>query len=325
MAPVHVSFSRDMLSRFLGRWGQWPVLAHSLVATLEQMYYLWDCSLFLPQLWHSPWLWHSYPWGHSPQLWLTPPLPLTKAGPCGLQAQGTRGSAWQWSLVFLPGSCFSLESLSYVVLAPGERLMTVNCSPLQGVQYPKPEPQFPIPTHHGGCAANVVSAGKCWSTMILVMNYLHFILWASVVFPSKILKPPPHPMPPCPYQWHSFQVCENLFFFMAPSLKRKSPSQIICPIIFLYLLPYLTLWRFCASIQKLFCRSCSTCRCILYVIVGKKVISPSYSSIVCSCLLCHRLIVHVNVDSYLHFIFCSIGPCIYLCVCVPYRFINVAL
>ena len=135
----------------------------------------------------------------------------------------------QWSLAFLPGSCFSLDSLSYVVLAPAEHLMTVNHSPRYGVQYPKPEPQFPIPTHHGGCAANIVSAGKYWSTMIFVMNYLHFIFWASVVFSSKVLKPPPHPTRH-PYQWQSFQVCENLFFFMAPSLKQKSPSQIICPL-----------------------------------------------------------------------------------------------
>ena len=186
--------------------------------------------------------------------------------------------------------------------------MTVNHNPRHGVQYPKPEPQFPIPTHHGGCAASIVSAGKCWSTMILVMNYLHFIFWASVVFPSKVLKPPPHPPPP-----------------PIPTLKQKSPSQIVCPFIFLYFLPYLMLWIFSASIQKLFCKSCSTCRCIFYIIVGRKVISPSYSSIVCSCLLCHRLIFHVSVDSYLHFLFCSNDPCIYLCVCVPYCFITAAL
>ena len=120
-------------------------------------------------------------------------MPLIKAGPCGLQAQGIRGSTWQWSLFFLPCSCFSLDSLSYVVLAPAEHLMKVIPSPLPGARYPKPEPQFPIPTHHGGCAANIVSAGKCWSTMILVVNHLHFIFWASIVFPSKVLKPPLSP------------------------------------------------------------------------------------------------------------------------------------
>ena len=228
-----------------------------------------------------------------------------------------RGSVWQWSLAFLPGSCFSLDSLSYDVLAPGERLMTVNCSPLHGVQYPKPEPQFPIPTHHGGCAANVVSAGKCWSTMILVMNYLHFILWASVVFPSKILKPPPHPARhPVPTNDTVSKCGKTCFSSWLPPWSKSAHLKLFAPLFSYIFCPTLCSEDFCASIQKLFCQSCSTCRCILYVIVGKKVISPSYSSIVCSCLLCHRLIVHVNVDSYLHFIFCSIDPCIYLCVCV---------
>ena len=36
--------------------------------------------------------------------------------------------------------------------------------------------------------------------------------------------------------------------------------------------------RSSASIQEVFCRSCSTCRCISDVFVGRKVISTSYSS-----------------------------------------------
>ena len=36
--------------------------------------------------------------------------------------------------------------------------------------------------------------------------------------------------------------------------------------------------RSSASIQLVFCRSCSTCRCISDVFVGRKLISTSYSS-----------------------------------------------
>ena len=144
----------------------------------------------------------------------------------------------QWSLAFLPGSCFSLDSLSYVVLAPAEHLMTVNHNPRHRVQYPKPEPQFPIPTHHGGCAASIVSAGKCWSTMILVMNYLHFNFWSSVVFPSKVLKPSPHPpRHPIPTNDRDSKCVKTCSFSWlppwskSPHLKLFAPlfSYIFCP------------------------------------------------------------------------------------------------
>ena len=36
--------------------------------------------------------------------------------------------------------------------------------------------------------------------------------------------------------------------------------------------------RSSASVQQVFCRSCSICRCIFDVFVGRKVISTSYSS-----------------------------------------------
>ena len=64
-------------------------------------------------------------------------------------------------------------------------------------------------------------------------------------------------------------------------------SLFFCLCFFLFLLPYPGMWgiscllgglRSSASIQWVFCRSCSTWRCISDVFVGRKVISMSYSS-----------------------------------------------
>ena len=67
----------------------------------------------------------------------------------------------------------------------------------------------------------------------------------------------------------------------------RVPSLFFCLCYFFFLLPYPSTWgvscllgslRSSASVQWVFCRSSSTCRCISNVSVGRKVISPSYSS-----------------------------------------------
>ena len=45
--------------------------------------------------------------------------------------------------------------------------------------------------------------------------------------------------------------------------------------------------RSSASVQWVFCRSCSTCRCTFDVFVGRKVISTSYSSAILKVLSLH--------------------------------------
>ena len=84
-----------------------------------------------------------------------------------------------------------------------------------------------------------------------------------------------------------FLVCGNLSSFAVPSHWCRSYPYSFVSVFFFFLLPYPGTWgvscllgglRFSASIQKVFCRSCSTCRCISYVFVGRKVISTSYSS-----------------------------------------------
>ena len=65
------------------------------------------------------------------------------------------------------------------------------------------------------------------------------------------------------------------------------PSLFFCLCYFFFLLPYPSTWgascllgglTSSASVQWVFCKSSSTCRCISTVSVGRKVISASYSS-----------------------------------------------
>ena len=79
------------------------------------------------------------------------------------------------------------------------------------------------------------------------------------------------------------------------------PSLFFCLCFFFFLLPYPGMWgvscllgslRSSASIQLVFCRSSSTCRCISDVFVGRKVISTSYSSTILKVLnmgILHKL------------------------------------
>lgn len=207
-------------------------------------------------------------------------LTLMKLGACNRQACGVRGSWQQRSFACLGGPSISLDRSA----VSSEYFTAVNAGPLSGVQSWKPEPQHPGPTCPKRCA-NSFSAGKGWSEMISVVMSLCFAFWEPVaVFPSEGTELPRlTPNTTCegvskhvetfPSSWHS--------------LKWGSPSQDICLFIFVYLLSYIILRRLVclfgslgssASIQKVFCGNCSTSRYIFYVIVGKKLISLSYSS-----------------------------------------------
>ena len=77
-------------------------------------------------------------------------------------------------------------------------------------------------------------------------------------------------------------------FFLHSSLPLvQVPSLFFCLFYFFLLSPYPSTWGVSlllggltssASVQWVFCRSSSTCRCISNVSVGRKVISASYSS-----------------------------------------------
>ena len=95
------------------------------------------------------------------------------------------------------------------------------------------------------------------------------------------------PLPPAvsarkgaPSVWKPFLLHSSLPLVQVPSL-------CFCLCYFFFLLPYPSTWRFScllggltssASVQWVFCRSSSMCRCISTVSVGWKVISASYSS-----------------------------------------------
>ena len=107
---------------------------------------------------------------------------------------------------------------------------------------------------------------------------------------SKLPPPPP-----------TVSTCEGASSVWKPFLLHSSiplvqvPSLFFCLCCFLFLLPYPGTWGVScllggltsASLQWVFYRSSSTCRCISDVSVGRKVISVSYSSAIFSSLSRH--------------------------------------
>ena len=101
---------------------------------------------------------------------------------------------------------------------------------------------------------------------------------------SPLCHPQSLPATGLPSAWKSFLLHSSLPLVQVPSL-------FFCLCFFFFLLPYPSTWgvscllgglMFSASVQWVFCRSSSTCRCISTVSVGRKVISASYSSTIFS-------------------------------------------
>ena len=97
---------------------------------------------------------------------------------------------------------------------------------------------------------------------------------------SPLCHPQSLPAKGLPSAWKSFLLHGSLPLVQVPSL-------FFCLCYFFFLLPYpstggisclLGGLTFSASVQWVFCRSSSTCRCISTVSLGRKVISVSYSS-----------------------------------------------
>ena len=102
-------------------------------------------------------------------------------------------------------------------------------------------------------------------------------LWLQSFPPSHPLSPPVKGLPSV---WKLFLLHRSI-----PEV--QVPSLFFCLCFSFFLLPYPGTWgvscllgslRSSASVQYVFYRSCSTCRCIFDVFVGRKVISMSYSS-----------------------------------------------
>ena len=97
---------------------------------------------------------------------------------------------------------------------------------------------------------------------------------------SLLCHPQSPPAKGLPSVWKPFLLHSSLPLVRAPSL-------FFCLCYFFFLLPYPSTWgfscllgglTFSASVQWVFCRSSSTCRCISNISVGRKVIATSYSS-----------------------------------------------
>ena len=133
----------------------------------------------------------------------------------------------------------------------------------------------------------VSQAGECWPAPILCARIsllcpLHPCC-CTLLCGSEASRQPTTPSPPVkglPSVWKLFLLHSSLSEVHVPSL-------FFCFGFFFFLLPYPGTWgvscplgslRSSASVQQVFCRSCSTCRCIFDVFVGRKVISTSYSS-----------------------------------------------
>ena len=134
-------------------------------------------------------------------------------------------------------------------------------------------------------------AGECWSAPILCAGISPLcppqpcgctLLHGSEA--SPLCHPQSLPAKGLPHVWKPFLLHSSLPLVQVPSL-------FFCLCFFFFLLPYPGTWgdscllgglRSSASVQWVFYRSSSTCRCISDVSVGRKVISASYSSAIFS-------------------------------------------
>ena len=103
------------------------------------------------------------------------------------------------------------------------------------------------------------------------------------------------PLPPAVSAHEGASSCVETFPPSRLPPTGAGPVPILCLYFFFFLLPYPGTWvvscllgglRSSASVQWVFCRSSSMCRCISDVSVGRKVISVSYSSAALKLLPC---------------------------------------
>ena len=183
----------------------------------------------------------------------------------------------------------------------------------------------PRPPRRGSRQAS--RAGECWSAPILCAGISPLcpphpcccaLLHGSEAYPLR------HPQSPptkgLPSVWKPFLLHSSLPLVQVPSL-------FFCLCFFFFLLPYPGMWgvscllgslRSSASVQSVFCRSCSTCRCIFDVFVGRKVISTSCSSAILKVL--HPSFLLNSICLFTLFSFNFHTSCVYNFSCVSYKY-----
>lgn len=156
--------------------------------------------------------------------------------------------------------------------------MADNLSAFLVVQLQKPEAQHLTQTHcskHADKRFRLGSASWHWSLwwILSILPFEYLLLHSLLRFQSS---------PPSPTMMDS-QVSRNLSSFIAPSLRNRSPFQFICLsfsfslFLMSFALPHsveisLPLESLGSSsrVQKVFCKSCSTCRLFLIYLWGGK-------------------------------------------------------
>ena len=175
----------------------------------------------------------------------------------------------------IPASCGAPTPLGCVNAA--------SPSPLPAIRLKLSLSSQPRPPRRGSRQAS--RAGECWSAPILRAG-------TSPLCPphlrgskhSPLCHPQSLPAKGLPSAWKPFLLHSSLPLVQVQSL-------FFCLCYFFFLLPYPSTGgvsclfagrTFSASVQWVFCRSSSTCRCISTVSVGRKVISASYTSAIFS-------------------------------------------
>ena len=133
-----------------------------------------------------------------------------------------------------------------------------------------PMPVHPGPAHRRQTqACELLLLGNCHWTPILW--WFFFFFGYAALWDSKA----PH----WPHLWEGFLLCGNFSTFMTPSPGCVSVLKsfvsllvfIFCPTSFWRdWFAFLGIWGSSAGVQKLFCRTCSTCRWLLMYLLGRK-------------------------------------------------------
>ena len=121
------------------------------------------------------------------------------------------------------------------------------------------------------------------------------------MLPSEISKLPQT------HWWEGFLVFGKFSYFMTPSPGQVSvPNSFVSFFYIFYILSYLLSKTMgclsgclvsSASIQKLFCGICSAFTWSFDEFVGKKAVSPSYSSTILGLLLTFKFLIHSELMS----------------------------
>ena len=194
----------------------------------------------------------------------------------------------QWSLASLAAADFFPDSLlaSCGALAPF-RLCSRSQPQSSPCDLTEARASAPSPRPPRRVSRQASRAGECWSAPLLRAGVSPLcpphpcccaVLRGSEASPLRHLRSPP--AKGLPSVWKPFLLHSSLPLVQVLSL-------FFCLCCFVFLLPYPGTWgvscllgglRSSASVQYVFCRSCSTRRYISDVFVGRKVTSMSYSS-----------------------------------------------